>query len=63
MSKSNYMEKVDAWFKELVDRYVADGNDEAFKKAIKEKILESYRNGQRSVRRSPRESEATSEGK
>ena len=54
----NYMEKIDAWFKDLVDRYVADGNDEAFKKAIKEKVLESYRNGQRS-RRSKRE--ATSE--
>jgi hypothetical protein len=70
MSKLNYMEKVDAWLTEEIQKlldnwpgYEGQEGFDAFKKVIKDKILESFRNGQRSARRSPKENETTSEVK
>jgi len=70
MSKLNYMEKVDAWLTEEIQKlldnwpgYEGEEGFNAFKKVIKDKILESYRNGQRSVRRPQKENEPTSETK
>jgi len=70
MTKSNYMEQLDRWIDDEIDKFydavVHEPDDgggmeafQALKSAIKDKVLESYRNGLRARR--PRENEPSEE--